>query len=149
MEIQSAYGIDNNGLVLTKFLLYYLKTAIQKKEKKKTTHIENFKSKYEGIVDTTILRIVSYFGLSKECRIGLEKLIGEMLDQATLYDLLVSGHDGRGVYDVNLVIRLIRVFVNDDGVCVLKIKKVGKVIDKYLREIFPDQNIMISVSYYC
>ncbi|KAK6920085.1 NPH3 domain [Dillenia turbinata] len=84
-----------------------------------------------------ILRIVSCFGLSRECRIGLEKLIREMLDQATLDDLLVSGHDGRAVYDLNLVIRLIRVFVNDDGVFVQKMKKVGKLIDKNLGEIFP------------
>ncbi|KAK6921443.1 NPH3 domain [Dillenia turbinata] len=158
-----AYGIDNNSLVLTKFLLHYLKTAVQKKEKKKTTHNENFKSEYGGLADTAVygvilmgktafscrglfwvLRIVSCFGLSRECRIGLEKLIGEMLDQATLDDLLVSGHDGRGVYDVNLVIRLIRVFVNDDGVCVQKMKKVGKLIDKYLGEISPDQNLKIS-----
>ncbi|KAK6931846.1 NPH3 domain [Dillenia turbinata] len=158
-----AYGTDNNSIVLTKFLLHYLKTAVQRKEKIKTTHIENFKSEYGGLADTAVygvilmgktafscrglfwvLRVVSCFGLSRECRVGMEKLIGAMLDQAILDDLLVSGHERGGVYDVNLVIKLIKVFVNDDGVCVQKMKKVGKLIDKYLGEISPDQNLKIS-----
>ncbi|XP_023909221.1 BTB/POZ domain-containing protein At3g19850 isoform X3 [Quercus suber] len=153
-----AYGPDNNSLILTRFLLHYLKTAAQSKA------INQLYSKceYGGLADTAIhgvvtvgkeafscrgllwiLRIVSGFGPNKDYKVGLEKLIGGMLDQATLDDLLVSGHD-RAVYDVNLVLRLIRAFVNSDGISIHKMKKVGRLIDKYLGEISPDQNLKIS-----
>ncbi|KAJ7954502.1 BTB/POZ domain-containing protein family [Quillaja saponaria] len=152
-----AYGTDNNNLTLTRFLLHYLKTA---------THTPNLKTEYTGLAETAtygvifvgkkafscrglfwVLRIVSNFGLNRDCKVGLEKLIGGMLEQATLDDLLVPSHD-RGVYDVNLVLRLIRVFVenNDgpDGVCLQKLMQVGRSIDKYLSEISPDQNLKIT-----
>jgi len=46
-----------------------------------------------------------------------------MLDKATLDDLLVSGND-RGVYDVNLVLRLIKIFVSSDEMSIRMMKKV-------------------------
>ena len=55
----------------------------------------------------------------------------------------MCGHDG-GVYDVNLVLRLIKVFVSDDSVSAQKMKKVGGLIDKYLGEVSPDQNMKVS-----
>jgi hypothetical protein len=86
-------------------------------------------------------------GLSRECRHKLERLMGLMLDQATLDDLLVSGDDGGGVYDVNLVMRLARVFVSseeDADAPSQRMRKVGKLIDKYLGEISPDQGLKVS-----
>ncbi|XP_009612434.1 BTB/POZ domain-containing protein At3g19850 isoform X1 [Nicotiana tomentosiformis] len=165
-----AFGSDNNSLLLTRFLLYYLKTAAQ--YCKSHNNIDNNSSnchnlisriEYSGLADTAVkgvvlmgktafscrnlfwvLRIVCGFGISKECRGNLEKLIGGNLDQATLDDILVCGHNG-GVYDVNLVLRLIRVFVHiNDKVSVQKLKKVGRLMDKYLREIAPDQSLKIS-----
>ena len=50
-------------------------------------------------------------------------------------------------YNVNLVIRLVRLFVDingSDGLSLQKVKRVGRLIDKYLREISPDQNLKIS-----
>lgn len=157
IQSMGAYGSDNDSLLLTKFLLHYLKTAAQRKCNKKTSSCE-----YGGIADTAIngvmtvgkkafscrallwvLRVVSGFGLKKDYRVGLEKLIGGMLDQATLDDLLVSGND-RGVYDVNLVVRLIRVFANSDEISIHKMKKIGRLIDEYLAEISPDQNLKMS-----
>ncbi|VVA14721.1 PREDICTED: BTB/POZ [Prunus dulcis] len=159
-----AYGADNNSLILTRFLLHYLKVSAQRKANYNHTSSAavNSKCEFGGLADTAVhgiifvgrktfscralfwvLRIVSGFGLSKEYRLGLERLIGGMLDEATLDDLLVSGHD-RGVYDVNLVIRLIRVFVKSEGVSVQKLKIAGRLIDKYLGEISPDQNLKIS-----
>lgn len=94
-----------------------------------------------------VLRIVSAYGPSKECRLGLERLIGAMLDQATLDDLLVSRsglYRDQSVYDVNLVVRLIRLFVNGNGSTVQRMKRVGRLVDKYLREIAPDQNLKMS-----
>ncbi|KAK6122507.1 hypothetical protein DH2020_043750 [Rehmannia glutinosa] len=149
---------DNNNLVLTRFLLHYLKTSLH------STGIKNVSTEYSGLADTatqwvvsigknafscrglfSVLRIVSAFGLSRKHRIALERLIGSMLDQTTLDDLLVCGGGNGGVYDVSLVLRLIRLFVRyNDNVSLQKMKKVGKLIDMYLGEIGPDSNLKIS-----
>ena len=55
----------------------------------------------------------------------------------------MCGHDG-GVFDVNLVLKLIKVFVSDDSVSAQKMKKVERLIDKYLGEVSPDQNMKVS-----
>lgn len=158
-----AYGTDNNSLVLTRFLLNYLKSIAQSKHGliNKTCS----KYQYAGLADTSVygvlfigkssfscrvlfwvLRLVSGFGISRDCRTGLERLIGSVLDQATLDDLLVSGNDGHSVYDVNLVVRLIRLFVHsyNKEEYLQKMKKVGWLIDMYLGEVAPDQNLKIS-----
>ncbi|XP_061976761.1 BTB/POZ domain-containing protein At3g19850-like isoform X1 [Populus nigra] len=155
-----ACGTDNNSFILTKFLLHYLKNAVlQCKGGAKSTVLYS-RADYAGLAGTavhgvsrnsfscrglfSVLRIVSGCGLSRDCRAKLERLIGGMLDQATLDDLLISGHDDRGVFDVNLVIRLVRIFVNSDFLSSQKLKKVGRLIDKYLCEISPDQNLETS-----
>lgn len=148
---------NNSSLILTKFLLHYLKLATHRKA------YHTSKDELVGLADTAvhgvissgknafscrslfwILRILSGFGISKECRLGLERLIGEVLDKATLDDLMVSGNSS-GVYDVNLVIRLVRVFVNsEEELSIQKLKKVGRLVDNYLGEISPDQSLKIS-----
>lgn len=156
-----SYKDDNNSLIFTRFLLQYLKTATQTRNADYRSN-----SEYAALAETAaygvifvgkknfscrglfwVLRIVSRFGLSKICRTELEKLIGGMLEQATLDDLLVSGQDMGIYYDVNLVIRLVKQFVDTngyDGMSLQKMKRVGRLIDKYLREISPDQNLKIS-----
>ncbi|KAG8365745.1 hypothetical protein BUALT_Bualt17G0003800 [Buddleja alternifolia] len=173
LKALGSYGSDNSNLVLTRFLLHYLKTALHSNGRSGMRYVP---AEYSGLADTAVhgvvlmgksafscrglfwvLRITSGFGLSKERRGGLERLIGGMLDQATLDDLLVTGV-GKGlghVYDVNLVVRLMRLFVDehnnkDKGVILVcidhqkKIKRVGELIDKYLGEIGPDPNLKIS-----
>lgn len=158
-----AYGTDNNSLVLTRFVLNYLKSTAQSKHA--LVNKTYSKSEYAGLADTSVygvlfigkssfscrglfwvLRLVSGFGISRDCRTGLERLIGSVLDHATLDDLLVSGNDGNSVYDVNLVVRLIRLFVHsyNKEEHLQKMKKVGWLIDMYLGEIAPDQNLKIS-----
>ncbi|CAJ2679563.1 BTB/POZ domain-containing protein [Trifolium pratense] len=156
-----AYKAENNNLIFTRFLLQYLKTATQTK----AVDCRN-SNEYAALAETAaygvilvakktfscrglfwVLRLVSRFGLSKGCRTELEKLIGGMLEQATLDDLLVSGNDMGTYYDVNLVIRLVKQFVDTnsyDGVSLQRMKRVGRLIDKYLREISPDQKLKIS-----
>ncbi|KAL5721506.1 hypothetical protein ACHQM5_005156 [Ranunculus cassubicifolius] len=165
IKTMGCYGTDNNSLIITKFLIHYLKRA---GSRIRGNNNNGFKSKlcsseYTGLAETAVhgvvligkagfscrglfwvLRVVSGFGLSKECRVELEKLIGGMLEKATLDDLLVSGHGGVGAYDVNLVLRLVRVCVNSEGVSLQKIKKVGILIDKYMGEISPDHNLKVS-----
>ncbi|KAK7407773.1 hypothetical protein VNO78_09843 [Psophocarpus tetragonolobus] len=156
-----AYKTDNNNSTLTRFLLHYLKIVTQTREVNCKNSVE-----YSGLAETAVygvifignssfscrglfwvLRIVSGFGMSRDCRIEIEKLIGGVLEQATLDDLLVSGHHMGLYYDVTLVIRLIKQFVDingSDGVCVRKLKKVGTLVDKYLIEISPDQNLKVT-----
>lgn len=167
MKALGAYGTDNRNLILTRFLLYYLKAAGQKPSfcgGGGGNHGQG-KEEYGGLADTAVygvalmgrtafscrglfwvLRVVSGLGLSKECRQKLEMLMGLMLDQATLDDLLVSGHND-GAYDVNLVVRLVRIFVGaeeSNASSLQRMKKVGRLIDKYLGEISPDQSLKVS-----
>ncbi|KAL1807518.1 hypothetical protein ACET3Z_024508 [Daucus carota] len=163
VKIFGAYGTDDTSLVLTRFILNYLKTSVQSK------HDVMIKpctiSEYTRLADIAvygvltvrkstfscrglfwILRLVTTFGISRDCRTGLERLIASVLDQAKLDDLLVSANDGNSVYDVNLVVRLIRLFVHtySKEEYTQKMKKVGWLLDNYLREIAPDQNLKIS-----
>lgn len=162
MRVLGCYGVENKNLILTRFLLHYLRAATRSpalvlcKAKEATL---------AGLADTAVhgvalvggtafscrglfwvLRTVSAVGLSRECRHKLERLMGLMLDHATLDDLLVSGDDG-GVYDVNLVMRLVRVFVGSEEEAEApsqRMRKVGRLIDKYLGEISPDQALKVS-----
>ncbi|PON93730.1 NPH3 domain containing protein [Trema orientale] len=151
------YMNNNSSLVLTKFLLHYLKLATHRRafgNTSKDEHVVLADMAVHGVISSGkkafscrslfwILRILSGFGISKEDRLGLERLIGEVLDEATLDNLMVSGSNS-GVYDVNLVIRLVRVFVNSEEASIHKLKKVGRLVDKYLGEISPVQSLKIS-----
>ncbi|XP_027362474.1 BTB/POZ domain-containing protein At1g50280-like [Abrus precatorius] len=161
LQCIGAYRTDNNNFVLTRFLLHYLRKVTLASEVNCKSSIE-----YSGLAESAaygvifignktfsckslfwVLWIVSRFGMSRDCRYEIEKLIGGVFEQATLDDLLVSGHHLGLYYDVTFVIRLIKQFVNmndTDGVSVQKLKKVGRLIDKYLAEISPDQNLKIS-----
>ncbi|XP_062112949.1 BTB/POZ domain-containing protein At3g19850 [Humulus lupulus] len=153
------YMNNNSSLILTKFLLHYLKLATHKKaynnnNSSKDVLVSLADTAVHGVMSSDenafscrslfwVLRILSGFGISKERRLGLERLIGAVLDKATLDDLMVSGNNS-GAYDVNLVIRLVRVFVNCEDVTTQKLKKVGRLVDNYLSEISPDQSLKIS-----
>ncbi|VAH54244.1 unnamed protein product [Triticum turgidum subsp. durum] len=165
MKVLGCYGADNKNLTLTRFLLHYLRRGATLR---KADDSGSGGSVLAGLADTAVhgvalaggggafscrglfsaLRTVSAAGLSKECRRRLETLVGRMLDQATLDDLLVSG-DGGGVYDVSLVMRLVRVFVGsveEDGSpsSSQRMRKAGRLVDKYLAEISPDQVLRVS-----
>ncbi|KAG7594699.1 NPH3 domain [Arabidopsis thaliana x Arabidopsis arenosa] len=165
--IIGAYKTNIKSLVLTRFLLHYLKTKLQTKSRT-TTELMRNKLEYSDLADTAakgvisagktafscrklfwVLRVLSSFSLSRESRIGLETLIGEMLEQATLDDLLIpaGGSKESGFYNVDLVIRLLKVFVKNREEEISReknMKEIGKLIDKYLREISPDQNLKVS-----
>ncbi|CAA7048368.1 unnamed protein product [Microthlaspi erraticum] len=164
IKITGAYKTNIKSLVLTKFILHYLKTKLQDK-----SEVMRNKLEYSDLADKAVkgvvlagenafscrklfwvLRVLSSFSLSRESRSGLETLIGEMLDQATLDDLLISARGGSresGFYNVDLVIRLLRVFVKkreEEESREQDMKEIGRLIDKYLREISPDQNLKVS-----
>ncbi|CAN8268993.1 unnamed protein product [Cochlearia groenlandica] len=167
--IKSLGAYDN--LVLTRFLLHYLKTKLHNNNNNKSP---KKKLDYAGLADTAVqgviisaktafscrkilwvLRVLSGLGISKESRIGLERVIGEILDEATLDDLLIpirGDKRDKGFYDVDLVIRLVKVFVksckreeeeDQEEDKSLRMRSVGTLIDKYLREISPDKNLKV------
>ncbi|MED6135175.1 hypothetical protein PIB30_043793 [Stylosanthes scabra] len=153
------YKNHNNNLVLTRFLIDYLKKSVPSNNNGEYSSIAE--SAAYGVIFVGkntfscrtlfwVLRIVSCFGLSEECRMEMERLIGGNLEQATLDDLLVCGHHMGLYYDVNFVIRLVKLFVessnndNESESGAEKMRKVGRLIDKYLREVSADQNLKIS-----
>uniref|UniRef100_A0A453DYH7 NPH3 domain-containing protein n=1 Tax=Aegilops tauschii subsp. strangulata TaxID=200361 RepID=A0A453DYH7_AEGTS len=124
IKLLGCYGVDNKNLTLTRFLLHYLPRAAALRKVDDSGSLVGLADKaVHGVAHSGggaafsrrglfwVLRVVSAVGLSKECMRKLEVLVGQMLDQATLDDLLVSG-DGSGAYDVSLVTRLVRVFVS-------------------------------------
>ncbi|EPS68693.1 hypothetical protein M569_06077, partial [Genlisea aurea] len=149
-----------NPTILTRFLLHYLKTA-----NPAAKHASP--ERYAALADAAALgvavssaafscrahfwvlrRTASGFGVSRENRARLEEATGRVLDEAKLDDLLVPGGDDDGggeVYDVNLVIRLIGLFVvHGCGKSEERLKRVGALIDMYLKEIAPDPNLTVS-----
>ncbi|VAH38827.1 unnamed protein product [Triticum turgidum subsp. durum] len=144
MKVLGCYGADNRNLTLTRFLLHYLRRAA-------TLHKSDDSggSALAGLADTAVHGVaLAGGGAAFSCRRRLETLVGRMLDQAALDDLLVSG-DGGGVYDVSLVMRLVRVFVSsveEDGSTSSsqRMRKAGRLVDKYLAEISPDQGLRVS-----
>lgn len=72
----------------------------------------------------------------------LENLIGSLLDQATLDDLLFASPRGKSyAYDVNLILRLQKQFLVQEFFLMHKLKKVAFLIDLYLAEVAPDPNL--------
>ncbi|XP_057741141.1 BTB/POZ domain-containing protein At1g50280-like [Arachis stenosperma] len=153
------YKKHNNNLVLTRFLIDYLKKSVPPSRSKNGEYSSIAETAAYGVIFVGkntfscrtlfwVLRIVSCFGLSEGCRMEMEKLIGGNLEEARLDDLLVCGNHMGLYYDVNFVIRLVKLFVesnnNNNSESLEKMRKVGRLIDKYLREVSADQNLKIS-----
>ncbi|KAF2284870.1 hypothetical protein GH714_031582 [Hevea brasiliensis] len=71
----------------------------------------------------------------------LESMIGSQMDQATLDNLLIpSPHGMAYLYDINLVLRLLKSFLCDGNsqVTSLRLKKVAMLMDLYIAEVAPD-----------
>lgn len=145
-----AYKSDNKNLIVTRFLLHYLKKVTPSYKNSSLGETAAYGVIKVGSKNFScrglfcVLRILSKFGISEDCRMEIEKLIGGMFENATLDDLLVCGHDNGLYYDVSFVIRLVKIFVEINGCDVVKVRKVGGLIDKYLIEISADQKLKIS-----
>ena len=131
---------------IAKFLLHYLKSKQNSstEEKKKTIEtVIDFLFFLESSPTTckSLFGIQHFsFGLkiAKSCRAKLEKMIGGKLDEASLDNLLVPG--ARGMYDVDLVLRLVRVFVSERSSSD-RMKKVAALVDAYMGEIAPEKSL--------
>ncbi|KAF5201394.1 BTB/POZ domain-containing protein [Thalictrum thalictroides] len=139
----------DNG-VISRFLLYYQKTrlsgvTLEVKCKIAETVIDLLSSLDHSSVPYKslfgILRVTLGLNISKSCRNKLEGMIGSQLDQATMDNLLVPSPPGVNfLYDVNLVIRLLKSFLlgGTSWVSSIRLKKVAKIIDLYIAEVAPD-----------
>lgn len=88
-----------------------------------------------------ILRVALSLNVRKCCRNKLESMIGSQLDQATLDNLLVPSPIGTDyLYDINLILRLIRCFLSTGFSCVplIRVQKVASLMDSYIAEVSPD-----------
>uniref|UniRef100_A0A1J3IGB2 BTB/POZ domain-containing protein n=2 Tax=Noccaea caerulescens TaxID=107243 RepID=A0A1J3IGB2_NOCCA len=90
-----------------------------------------------------LLRSAIIFNTSEDCRTLLERKIGSQLEKATLDDLLIPSYSylNETLYDVNLVERLLRHFLENAAVSSSSLTVVGKLIDGVLGEIASDANL--------
>lgn len=85
-----------------------------------------------------ILRVISSTNASKSCKNKLESMIGSVMDQATLDNLLVTSPPGSNyLYDVNLVLRFVKAFLANRSP-LPRLRKVGSLMDLYIAEVAPD-----------
>lgn len=90
-----------------------------------------------------LLRSAIILNASEKCRTVLEIKIGSHLEKATLDDLLIPSYSylNETLYDIDLVERLIRHFLENVDVSSPSLTSVGKLIDGVLCEIASDANL--------
>ncbi|KAF5188584.1 Root phototropism protein [Thalictrum thalictroides] len=95
-----------------------------------------------------LLRTGNMIGIEPTYRIDLEKRISWQLDQAFLKELMIPSfsHTCRTVLDVELVLRLVQIFVNMEEAAKsgAALVKVAKLVDSYLAEAAIDSNLALS-----
>ncbi|XP_010241011.1 PREDICTED: BTB/POZ domain-containing protein At3g22104-like isoform X2 [Nelumbo nucifera] len=139
-----------NHATISKFLFYYQKSRFSgatpdEKCKIIETVVEMLFSLDWSSVSCKslfgILRVALSLNVSKICRNRLEGMIGSHLDQATLDNLLVPSPPSVAyLYDVNLVLRFLKSFLQTGGCWVssTRLKKVASLVDLYIAEVAPD-----------
>ncbi|KAH8521086.1 hypothetical protein H0E87_002226 [Populus deltoides] len=95
-----------------------------------------------------LLRIANMVSVEPAYRAELEKRISWQLDQASLKEIMIPSfsHTCGTLLDVELIIRLVRSFVNLDEVAKSgsALIKVAKLVDSYLAEAAVDANLNLS-----
>ncbi|XP_072958636.1 BTB/POZ domain-containing protein At3g22104 isoform X1 [Typha angustifolia] len=147
--IRSMIARKVDHAVISRFLFYYFKcrfTNAITDEKNKVTEItidllnslDRSSVSCKGLFG--ILRISSSLKLSKDCRDKLETMIGSQIDLAILDNLLVPATKTvDSLYDVNLILRFLKSFLNSGGrESLTRLKRVGSLMDLYLAEVAPD-----------
>ncbi|GAB2274860.1 hypothetical protein Dimus_009631 [Dionaea muscipula] len=141
--------------VISRFLLYYhkVKFACSKYEERCKIMemvinalycLEQSSIPYKGLFG--ILTGALNLKISKCSRDKLEGMIGSRMDEATLDNLLVPAPCGsfNYLYDVNLVLRLLKSFLCGGGSCQVspcRTRKVAILMDLYLSEVAPDPSL--------
>ncbi|CAL0303936.1 unnamed protein product [Lupinus luteus] len=150
MLVKSMISRKLDHVVIGKFLLYYQKAKFSTSttdEKCKIIEmvLDMHYNMDHGSISCKnlfgILRVTLSLNISKFSRNKLENMIGSHLDQATLDNLLVPSPYGiRYLYDVNLVLRILKAFLHGGTSLVtpIQMRKVAGLIDLYIAEIAPD-----------
>uniref|UniRef100_A0A7N0ZTG3 NPH3 domain-containing protein n=1 Tax=Kalanchoe fedtschenkoi TaxID=63787 RepID=A0A7N0ZTG3_KALFE len=151
VKFMASQKLDN--LIISKFLFFYHKSrlaaAVGKEKPDVTTAVINMLYlldwslvSYKRLLG--LLRTASGAKLEKSCRNKLENMIGSQLDQATLDNLLIPSRNGtKYLYDVNLVLRLIKSFARGgcNHVSLIRLRKVSRLMDLYISEVAPDPHL--------
>ena len=139
---------------VSKFLFHYRKSKLFGAKPAEKREISELVISLLCLLDA---RAISFKGLfnvyqatstvkvNKQYRSMLESLIGSQLDQATLDYLLVPSPKGKCyIYDVDMVLKLVKSFLGILDHCrlpVSRLNKVGRLIDSYLAEIALDSHM--------
>ncbi|XP_059661028.1 BTB/POZ domain-containing protein At3g22104-like isoform X2 [Cornus florida] len=150
MVVKSLVSRKFNHVIISRFLFYYLKSRLITATSDEKCKITEAVIVMLYSLDWTAISCKSLFGIlraalslniSKCSRKKLESMIGSMMDQATLDDLLLPSPVGMNhLYDVNLVLRFLKSFLSG-GICrvmLIQLKKVASLMDLYLAEVAPD-----------
>ncbi|CAM8954422.1 unnamed protein product [Rhodiola kirilowii] len=151
IKLMVSQKLDN--LIISKFIFFYQKTrfAAAGTDKKRKLTITAIDMLY--LLDWRVISFKSLLGLlrsalsakvEKPWRTKLETVLGSQMDQATLDSLLIPSPNGANyLYDVNLVLRLLKAFVL--GGChhlsLDRLRNVGTLIDVYISEVAPDPSL--------
>uniref|UniRef100_A0A7N0SXA4 Uncharacterized protein n=2 Tax=Kalanchoe fedtschenkoi TaxID=63787 RepID=A0A7N0SXA4_KALFE len=146
-----AHKLDH--ALISKFLFFYQKTKFatstsgEKQELIKTLIDILFLLDLKAVSSKSlfsILQISISLNVDKSSRAVIESMIGSQLDKATLDNLLVPAPSGTNcLYDVNLVLRLLKAFLlrSDSLPSPTQIKRVVSLMDVYITEVAPDPSL--------
>ncbi|XP_050248092.1 BTB/POZ domain-containing protein At3g22104 isoform X1 [Quercus robur] len=150
MLVKSMVERKFNHVIISRFLFYYHKSKFytatsDEKRKIVETVIDMLYTldwssvSYKSLFG--ILRVSMSLNINKSCKNKLESMIGSQLDQATLDNLLVPSPYGINyLYDVNLVLRFLKAFLNgrSSQLSAIRLRKVASLMDLYMAEVAPD-----------
>ncbi|CAB4274279.1 unnamed protein product [Prunus armeniaca] len=150
MLVKSMISRKLDHVIISRFLFYYQKSKFYtvKSDAKRTfveTVIDMLYILDQSCVSCKslfgILRVALNLNIKKSSRNKLESMIGSQLDQAILDNLLVPSPRGINyLYDVNLVLRLLKSFLSG-GICQAsptRLRRVAALVDLYMAEVAPD-----------
>lgn len=144
--------------IICRFLFFYRKSkschAVLAEQQKITERVIDFlclldhQSLFSGEGLFDIYQAALSLKISRKSKRKLEILMGSQLDQLTVSHLLVPAPCGKDyVYDVNLVLRLLKFFQVESKICLsqlCKYEKVARLMDSYLMEVAPDSHLKAS-----
>ncbi|KAL4620235.1 hypothetical protein ACB092_06G138700 [Castanea dentata] len=150
MLVKSMVERKFNHVIISRFLFYYHKSKFytatsDEKRKIVETVIDMLYTldwssvSYKSLFG--ILRVSMSLNINKSSKNKLESMIGSQLDQATLDNLLVPSPYGINyLYDVNLVLRFLKAFLNgrSSQLSAIRLRKVASLMDLYMAEVAPD-----------
>lgn len=92
-----------------------------------------------------LFSLAVFLKISKSCKMKLEALVGSKLDEATIDDLLVPSPRGKKyMFDVNLILRLLKSFLVENRFSTRRLSKVVCLMELYIAEVSADPYLKAS-----